>query len=322
MRTVVESYPQLWHYTTGPGLHGILTSQQLWATNILYLNDAEEFTGFFDHKLLALLKEGVRDGLEARKSSGEVIRAIDDAGGIEGFVNIFSSQFLDNLRTNTLNLKAYIASFCYTPSAPGSEDGLLSQWRGYGVDGGYAIVFDTQGLNDLLHEEKNRFFYSYGCLSAVDYHDCDTGELEEARDWENAIRKTVAHIIHKQPQNPAEALYEPIVSLATRHKHRGFREECEVRIAVVPLPRDNPRKAGDNRPEKQVYFNKQRGGGLVPYIALFERTTGEAAKLPIKKIIVGPHPEKLKRQKAIEMLLDQLEIEAKVEVSDIPYIGR
>jgi len=37
--------------------------------------------------------------------------------------------------------------------------GFSAQWRGYGSDGGYAIVFETDGLQQLLDEEFKSFHY-------------------------------------------------------------------------------------------------------------------------------------------------------------------
>ena len=325
-KSVIESYSELWHYTTAPGLHGILTSQQLWATNIFYLNDAEEFTGFFDHKLLNCLKAGVLEGLAEASKTVEGLNYINAAGGQAVVASDLANQLFEILRETTLSLQVYVTSFC-SHSGENSEDGLLSQWRGYGTDGGYAIVFDTQALNKLFLDEQHRFFYSFGHWGDVDYFDGDASGSahEEAIEWEATIRRTVARMVLEKNLQLAEAFFEPIICLATRHKHRGFREESEVRISVVTSINDKPIdeaiNTGDNRPPKPVYFSL-RGGILVPYIALFERPVGEAAKLPIKKIIVGPHPEKLKRKKAIEKLLNQLEIEATVETSAIPYLGR
>ena len=325
-KSVVESYPQLWHYTTASGLWGIITSQQLWATNISYLNDGEELTGFFDRKLLHLLEEGAREGVVESRTTPQDLRFLEAAGGQVIVENVFPKELLAILRSVTLRLQVYVASFCYTPPGSDSEDGLLSQWRGYGSDGGYAIVFETQGLDELLRDEQRRFLYSYGHWGDVDYYDGDAGAgaaHEETLEWEATIRKTVASIVCEQNLHPAEALFVPILSLSTRHKHRGFREESEVRIAVVTSDDElmrEARKACDNRPEKPVHFTL-RGGILVPHIALFERPAGEKAMLPIRKIIVGPHPEKLKRQKAVEILLDQCGIEAEVVASDIPYLG-
>ena len=326
-KSVIEAYPQLWHYTTAQGLHGILTSQQLWATNIFYLNDAEEFTGFFDRKLLHLLKEGVQDGIAEARKTKKGVSAIEAEGGSLALEKNLPNELLTTLRAATLSLPAYVTSFCYTPSEPDSEDGLLSQWRGYGKDGGYAIIFDTQGLDELLRDEQSRFFYSFGHWGDVDYYDGNSGTdaaYEEALEWQATIRRAVAKIVIEHNLRPAEALFEPILSLATRHKHRGFSEEREVRISVFPSGDEfikEARKTGDNRAKKPIHFTP-RGGILVPHLALFERPKSDAAKLPIRKIIVGPHPKKISRQKAIEILLDQLGIEAKVVASDIPYLGR
>lgn len=324
-KSVEESYPALWHYTTGAGLHGIITSQQLWATDIFYLNDAEEFTGFFDRKLLHILEAGVREGIVEAKKTKEGQNRLKDFKSESVILKDVPAHLLEAIRTTTLKLQVYVTSFC-SPSGDGTEDGLLSQWRGYGLDGGYAVVFDTKKLVELLNDEQQRFFYSYGHWGDVDYFDSGAAEAvhEESLEWEEAIRKSVAGLVVKGDYRIGEELFEPILSLATRHKHRGFREECEVRISCVTSMKgvdlDAARAAGDTRPKKPVQF-ALRGGILVPYIALFERPSGERAKLPITKIIVGPHPEKLKRQMAIEKLLEELEIGAKVEMSDIPYLG-
>ena len=325
-KSVVDEYPEVWHYTTASGLQGILTSQQLWATDIFYLNDAEEFSGFFDRKLLQILEGAVSDGIGSVGKTAEGIKNINAAGGPEVVLRNLPGQLRDILRETTLKLEPYVASFCIPPEEDG-EDGLLSQWRGYGPDGGFAIVFDTSALNKMLLEEWQRYFYTFGHMGNVDYFVDDPKEVKHAETlkWENDIRDIVASMITERNLHLAERLFEPILCLATRHKHRGFREESEVRISAVTsmigISQDEARAPGDQRPMKPVHFTL-RGGILVPYIALFERPAGEKAKLPIKKIVVGPHPEKTKRQKAIEKMLGQLDIAAKVVTSDIPFLGR
>jgi len=61
---IVEAYPTLWHYTTVTGLEGMLRSREIWATNIRYLNDDEEMSGFFRRKFPVLLEEGVTIGVD------------------------------------------------------------------------------------------------------------------------------------------------------------------------------------------------------------------------------------------------------------------
>ncbi len=147
-------------------------------------------------------------------------------------------------------------------------------------------------------------------------------------EWESIIHEKEDSIVFEPDTNVFEgkvmAFFEPILALATRHKHGGFREEAEIRITVVTsandqLP-DDAIEPGDNRQKKTICF-RPHNGMLVPYISLFERLDDEISKLPIKKVIVGPHPDKLKRKKSIEKLLDQLQINATVVMSEIPYLG-
>lgn len=331
--SVVATHPELWHYTTASGLQGILASQQLWATNIFYLNDKEEYTGFFDHKLLRLLQDGVDMGIAAALKTDAGRDTIEKKMGEHFLKEKFAEILLNAIRNATHARPAYVTSFCFTPPGQSSDDGLLSQWRGYGADGGYAIVFDTKGLNELLEEESMSYHYALVHWGDVDYYDQDAKDgfaHNEARQWENAIREAIAAYIQTPStdlalsQEVGDAIYGPIFYLASRHKHRGFREELEVRIAVVRMDENLIEAAqaeGSKRLRKPIAF-VQRGGMVVPYVALFQRQADEAAKLPIKKIIVGPHPEKLKRKAAIEMLLAQSGIDAQVIASDIPYIGR
>lgn len=47
---------ELFHYTTADGLLGILTKQNLWATDVLYLNDASEFR-YADELIVEAIKK-------------------------------------------------------------------------------------------------------------------------------------------------------------------------------------------------------------------------------------------------------------------------
>ena len=65
-----------------------------------------------------------------------------------------------------------------------SKNGLLSQWRGYGVGGGYAIVFDPSGIEQLLNLENKMFQYQHMQWGDVHYygrqgHQPSTSDIEE-----------------------------------------------------------------------------------------------------------------------------------------------
>ena len=65
----------------------------------------------------------------------------------------------------------FIASFCSHAADQVYErdHGLLSQWRGYGGDGGVSIVFDTSGLGDLLKKEWYSNYWTHLNISPVSY---------------------------------------------------------------------------------------------------------------------------------------------------------
>ena len=53
---MADEVPFLYHYTSLKGLRGILSTRQIWATDILYLNDSAEFI-FTINLLRTILKE-------------------------------------------------------------------------------------------------------------------------------------------------------------------------------------------------------------------------------------------------------------------------
>jgi hypothetical protein len=64
----------------------------------------------------------------------------------------------------------------------------------------------------------------------------------------------------------------------------------------------------------QVTDFRSRGGLIVPYIEFFKEST-----LPIKSIIVGPHPFQEKQRDSIRLLLDSTPFSrADVRLSNIP----
>ncbi len=327
-KSVVKAHPQLYHYTNAAGLQGIVESQQLRAMSIEYLNDAEEHTGFFDRRLPHLLEEPVRATAEKIASTALGLSQLNASGGVEDVVKAEIVTLVSALRSTTLKLnKPYVTAFCSVP-IQSPDDGLLSQWRGYGSDGGYAIVFETEGLKQLLDEEKMSFHYQFSVWGDVEYYDQDTSQkaaYPETIEWEKIVQQTFRSYMLTNKPDELDALAEPITALSCMHKHRGFAEEAEVRIVAVPSNTELfklAQNSGDKRPRKPIEFVR-KNGILVPCIMLFgHELNGNATRLPISKVIVGPHSERLKRKKAVKLMLEEHEIEAEVTVSDIPYIGR
>lgn len=217
-------------------------------------------------------------------------------------------------------------------SAPASNrvrvDGLLSQWRGYGKDGGYALVLDAHHLEQLLKAEGANFWYQHAQWGDVHYHQ-DGDDLAHAepeiREAEEELRRSIGRYIKHPVSAELESTFEPVATLSCLFKHWGFHEEREVRIVAIPpneeLVREG-RASGELRPVRQPKIFV-RGGTPVPYLDLFAReaTDGEGFRLPIVRIVVGPHPQSQLRRQAVEELLRTKGILAEVVVSQTPYVG-
>lgn len=306
-KRVAQEHPELFHYTTAAGLYGIIQSQQLRATNIGYLNDAEEHIGFFSRRLLKLLDDPVRRAVAEMSKNAAGQRRLEEVGGPEAMVEGLKVDLRDTLSEVSLKLNSpYVTAFCSAKAHKAQDDGLLSQWRAYGVDGGYAIAFRTSDLEKMLEEEAKRFHYQFGLLGDVDYHEDDenASRYPETARWEAMAQTAVFDFLVTEKPESTEPLAESISALSCRYKHNGFREEAEVRIVTMPSNDDlyeMTHSKGDKRPRKPILF-APRNGVLVPYVMLFGQSVdGRLEKLPVTKVIVGPHPDREKRRKAVQI---------------------
>lgn len=328
-KTVTEEYTELYHYTTAEGLRGIITNQYLRATNIAFLNDAEERIRYLDRRMPLVIERAVQKAIEELMKVPATLAIVEQEGGYEKNVQSLSNSLITEIRNTVTSFdEPYVTSFCGADNPLVARDGLLSQWRGYGQDGGYAIVFDTKGLEALLKEENEKHLYLTMRWGDVNYHD-DEGNiqisLDEVRENEKKLYERIVDFVKTQNHKELAEIYAPITSLSCLTKHWGFHEEREVRIVAL-VGKDEfvkeARKLGETRPDKFVH-HVSRAGELVPCINLFEGLAlNQHNRLPIKSIIVGPHPDKWKRKQSIELLLKQHGIKADVTVSDISYIPR
>lgn len=328
VKTISEEYDQLYHYTTAIGLHGILTSQTLRASNYSFLNDEKEIGGFLEERLPGILFDEVDKGVKQHCLNNSKHRSfIKEHGGFEAVSRKIIDELTQTISKALLDINdPYILSFCGAKTDHIQIDGLLSQWRGYGLDGGYAIVFDSKGIEELLKQEVESYCYGYLHIGDVDYYNPITKQhsnLPEVKEYEKAIRDSVRRYVATNNSNEMNDTYTPITALSGLHKHIGFQEEAEVRVIAIPPCKEllkQARDSGDVRPEKSKDF-MTRHGILVPYINLFD-FGGEGKRLPIKNIIVGPSSDARKRKKSVQLLLEQCGIDAEVTCSNIPYIGR
>lgn len=327
---VSAAYSELMHYTSAAGLTGIVNNGCLWATHAAFLNDAVEMTHFFDARLQELAQEEVRIYEHSAAKDPEVAKQIVADGGMETAVLRKAHALTSSLKRVTL---AFNQPYIFSMSAPRTErintSGLLSQWRGYGSDGGYAVVFDTVEFEKLLGEEADSHSYQHVQWADVFYYGeeaKDQPSFADMAEIERTVRRGLAALIRGGKAADVDGFYQAISSASCLYKHWGFHEEREVRVVAVTVDNDVAKEAsatGNAKPSKKVR-QFLRAGIPVPYVELFSNVALSAQRrfLPINRIIVGPHRDSILRRQAVQKLLTANGYECEVTCSEIPYIGR
>lgn len=325
---VIEAHPELMHYTTGAGLAGIISSGALWATHASALNDSQEITHFLDSRLVEIVREEAHCVLTKLIKDAKISAKVEADGGFEAVSEKQTKVLSDLLRESMLKFHSpHIFSLSAITSENARNNGLLSQWRGYGTDGGYAIVFDSTELEKLLNKEANEYFYQHmqwGDVYYYDLQDSTQSISQEIIEAESTLRNGIRELHQNPKPNSMEASYDAMITLSCLYKHWGFFEEKEVRVIAIP-PNEEVLKIAKAanpslKPRKTSYLS--HSGFLVPYFDLFGSRTPPENKLPIKQVIVGPHIMSEARAKTVEMLLRSHGYTSEVLISKIPYLGR
>jgi hypothetical protein len=317
-----EEHKELMHYTNASGLYGIVTSKTLWASHTSFMNDTEEVVGFSNRVLPKILRQEFERYVE---KSEDFAAKVEDAHqlGID-FIEIEVKKLIEAFKEAEKAQDHYVSSFCTTKDEWIFQNGLLSQWRGYGLDGGYAIVFDAARLHSLLTVEHEKYYEESLLLADVQYGMARFPEVKDEQISEHINKLTTwAHTRLSRSATNAEneEAAESNSVLSILCKHRGFEEEKEVRIVVsepsVKIGPDPLNQSGKPYRKVKTY---PRNGVPVPCVHLFEDQ--KLVALPIQRVIVGPHPEKLDRKSAVEILLRNHNIDAEVLASDTPFRGK
>jgi len=322
MPEISEDYKKLYHYTNLDGLLGILQNKNLWATQYKFLKDYSELVLMKDKLIEYLFPRMIEKFRKLIKQGNDFQKAIDQKGGLDQFVRDKTKITVDEAY-RAIGEDFYIVSFCgEDKDSYVNSNGRLSQWRGYGVGGGIALVFDPYKLKEILKIEIDKYSYEFLSFNSVIYSDDEMKfKRELSPKLDNFAEYTVQYIVFSKQEPPDDTkVFSSFTECISRYKHRGFKEENEVRIVTLPdfhneeyqrLPKE---KGITLKPEKERKF-RTKNEKLIPYIELFNSTDID---LPIERIIVGPHKEKESRASVLRMMLRNTKTE--ITISDIPYI--
>lgn len=291
--------PLLAHYTSLENLENILSNNQFWLSNPLYMNDLEE------------VRFGVVIGSNLVHSNDRLRAALLSDTRRAVFYDAFSDCFTHYDREQVLDL--YV--MCFSEHDAKDSDGRLSMWRGYGDNGkGAAIAFDVSGVEDT---DGSPFV-----LAPVQY-----ATQSQRMVWLNEKIVAVSDFIDANEvadeclNSVASALSERIVLFAIFSKHIGFEEEHEWRLAYL---RD--RDKDDVMSPYLSYANGSRG--LQPKLKLDIKpikgalSDGVSLDSMVDRIIVGPSVSSPLLRMATERMLKASGKEnflQRLKMSSIPY---
>jgi len=294
---------------------GILTTGKIWSTAYYCTNDESELAA--GRGILGpLFKSKTYDLIKANDQ--RVLKFAQRGVDIREYAEQFE-QFIVNMVFSSLC--AFITCFCKPIGKEDFYHGLLSQWRGYGSDGGYALHFsrkklmaaiDSANKSDKLDYDLRDVYYKTNNPMKDEiriYADAFISEymsfLDELAEPLDLNKKTGRNPISALPGGPLEALINYLVY--TKNEH--FIEERECRLCLI-----QPVSASDGCLSVQ-YFNKN--GLLVPYI----KTPASSFNVLdcLEWIIIGPGPRMDARFKSVNQLVRQSERDIKVRASQIPF---
>ena len=145
----------LFHYTNAAGLLGILSSQTLFASDYRFLNDATE-VGIIRDLALPVFEAEIAEIMPKLTEKGWV-RGFYEFHGASGHRSQAEGFFKTLLRLVNDVTPLFVLSFCkHDEDSEEFKHGLLSQWRGYGEAGAFAIELD-----EIAVDGKRRFSLTF-----------------------------------------------------------------------------------------------------------------------------------------------------------------
>jgi hypothetical protein len=272
----------LYHYTSTDGLLGILASGELWATNVLYLNDSAELAD-----AITVLDSALEDS---------------ESWKLHDLVRFMLRSMTGHLREMPLDY--FVVCFC-------EEGDLLNQWRAYGSRGaGYSVGFDAGALSGVAAIKKVEYdptkkkeIITQRVAVVRSILESISGKLQPSSD--DDYRQLLSFL------NRIAANFAP--TLASM-KHPTFKQEQEWRLVVMQSALPDP--GGQNR--LPIRFRNIEGR-LVPYVAL--RLTPQTAETvtSISEVRYGPASNpKLTEKALLDLLREHKCLSTKVNGSEVP----
>ena len=272
---------ELYYYTSTDTMRYILEKGDIFATNIRYMNDSEEYlNGLEELKKLANDEQKVKKWLreKGRKdlSHDNVKQAFTD----------------ENLKKNMQDREYYSISFC-------EKNDLLSQWAIYAKEAGVSIKMEF-GKESYLFEtnstEKGRA--RWNLLPKQVYYFTSKAMKKKQKEYDERAFSILDELFVTDIRDYAEEINEKWKYVSTFVKRYDFYQEAESRIVFQPKKSIYPPKI-KYRNDKNV---------LKPYLDI-ECVGG----WPIWEIMIGPGNNQQIVNNSVVHFLDHAQIKNGIE---------
>ncbi len=305
---------KLWHYTSIRGFQAIVESKSVWATDLRFLNDREEF-------------------VHTRNIADKMVAATPELGA-DGFLNRAFLAMAVDLAFNSgplANSQVFVASFS------AAED-QLGQWRGYshgsvGVSLGFDLktlrpsadsdtlvsfapcVYDSDEKEALVSRALHHFKEEVGGYRDKAFKAaCEiNSENLNSTDKEQVVKEYLD--ANPDKKAPIERFKSAVLKtridclrIAALLKHSSFMEENEWRL-VLPTLMDDSKQL--NNPPR---FRAERTT-LIPYIA---HPFSASRLLPLVDVILGPGGDE-NSVFALRRFLKAHGLDLEPRLSKVPY---
>jgi len=275
----VSSGSLLFHYTNFDGLRGIATGHDFWLTHALYCNDEAEITL----------------GIKVALDQIQFLKTVPGAPPARtAYLEALEKSLAEPPREGV-----YICCFC-------EKGDDLSQWRAYGADGnGVSIQIDPNAFVDYAGN------HPFGFLAIWNVFYPPERQQEIMR---TALERTYEKFAALSPEDIARKAKDVIDFFVPTFKHHGFDGENEWRMIFVPAP---------DSPVKPRYRAKR--DMLVPYYSLKDLivsqgwVAGDAWRLPIRQVCIGPTRHRELNRACAQSLLADNGYPFPTIASDTPY---
>ena len=274
-----QQRPQvLWHYTSNRGLVGMLVEQQLWFSDVRFLNDSREFKHTCE-----LLKSSVHKHGSLNKQ-----KWLDRGVKQESYDLMMHNM---ETRCDSRNLFAEIARFGhpFVFSLSGEKD-ILSQWRAYG-GGEYCIGFDAEKL--CKFHQCNLIEVTYGTVDdnhpqlSINLTRFFEFHLQHIRPGGQIDPEVLADGLNDiKPPIPADEFWFGL-------KDNAFSEEKEWRLVMRAKPND-----------PKIFFDSS-GRQPTPRLRVGSSEEGKGLVDAICEIVCGPGIDLERSSTAIKMMVSR-----------------